>query len=147
MVDPFSLTVNVIQILQICTSTIKSIDHLVVKYKDAPTKLRSLRTESAVVNASLSHLQSIFSQNRHVAERLDAKPELKDAVDSTLTGCWAVYSLLEKDLQKLRDSSNDKLDWKKRAYLLFNEELISDYQIQIRGQIQALSLLLHCMQL
>jgi hypothetical protein len=148
MVDPFSLTVNVLQIVQVCTSTIKTIDHLITRYKDAPTKLKSLRAESDVVRTSLLHLQSIFTSDGFLAQQLDAKPDLKAAVDSTLTGCWAVYILLDKDVQRVGGdpSGSEKLNWKKRGYLLFNDEIINDYLSQIRGQVQGLGFLLHCLQ-
>jgi hypothetical protein len=147
MVDPLSLTVNVLQILQVCTSTIKTISHLITRYKDAPTKLKTLRAESDIVQTSLLHLQSIFTSDSFLAQQLDAKPELKAAVDSTLTGCWAVYILLDKDLQRVRNpSGSENIEWKRRGYLLFNDDIINDYLSQIRGQIQGLSFLLHCLQ-
>jgi hypothetical protein len=146
MVDPLSLTVNVFQLINAATNTIKTIDHLIKQYRDAPVKLKSLLSESKLVRASLTEIQRMFRANSSLAANLEKKPELKQAIDNTLTGCWAVYALLEKDLQKITPTAGERPDWKQRAIMLFNDEIIQDYRSQIEGHIQGLNFVLNCLQ-
>jgi hypothetical protein len=147
MVDPFSVTVNVLSILQTCAYTIQSLDHLIKKYKNAPAKLIALQSESRLISSSLVTVQAMFHKNDRLAKNLDTKPELRLTVDNTLTGAMAIYKLLDKDLQHLVVPSGDRVDWKKRSYLLFNDALIEQYLSQIRGHLHGLNLLLNCLQL
>jgi hypothetical protein len=146
MVDPLSLTVNVFQLIQATTNTVKTVDHLIKQYRDAPAKLKSLLSESELVRAILIEIQSMFKANTTLALNLEKKPELKQAVDNTLTGCWAVYALLEKDLQKVTPAAGERPDWKQRAFMLFNDEIIQDYRSQIEGHVQGLNFVLNCLQ-
>jgi predicted lipoprotein len=147
MVDPLSFTVNVLSILQTCTLTVQAIDHLIKRYRNAPAKLMALQSESRLVSTSLVTVQGLFHKNQRLAKSLDQRQDLKHTIDTTLTGCMAIYRLLEKDLQKLVMTDDGKVDWRKRSYLLFNDELIESYLNQIRGHLQGLNLLLSCLQL
>ena len=147
MVDPLSVTVNVLAILQTCTYTIQTIDHLYKRYKNAPTKLLALQSESRLISSSLITVQALFHKNNSLAAKLDSRPELRTTVDTTLTGCMAIFKLLDKDLQRLTVPAGDRVDWRRRSNLLFNDDIIDNYLNQIRGHLHGLNLLLNCLQL
>jgi hypothetical protein len=146
MADPFSLTVNVVQLISTTATTIKTIDHLIKQYRDAPAKLTSLSSESKLVKANLKQIQTMFATKSSLKIRLEREPELKQAVDNTLTGCWAVFILLEKELLKLVPKPGENPLWKQKASLLFNDEIIKDYRSQINGHIQGLNSVMSCLQ-
>jgi hypothetical protein len=149
MVDPLFVTANVINILKTCFDTIQMTDHLLKRYKNTPAKLLSLHIESRLVSSSLTRVQALFHKNDKLAKSLDSNPELKITVDNTLMGFMAIYKLLDKDLQRLKVPGGDEVlvDWKKRSYMLFNEELIEHYLNQLRSHFDGLTLLLNCLQL
>jgi hypothetical protein len=147
MIDPLTVTVNVLSILQTCAYAIRAIDRLLEKYRNTPAKLIALQSESRLISSSLVTVQALFHKNDILAKNLDATPELKLTLDTTLTGCMAIYKLLDKDLQRLAIPGGYGFDWTEREYCQFNDALIEQYLRQSRGYLQGLNLLLNCLQL
>jgi hypothetical protein len=147
MAEPFSLAVNIVQIISACTATIKTIDHLVKQYKEAAKKLESLASEANLSKTLLSQLEQILTEKTSFfSKKLDNDPDLKAAIDRTLTGCWTVFLLLHKELGKLIPEVGKDANFMQKAGLLFNDEIIQDYRSQIRGHIQGLESVIICLQ-
>jgi len=147
MAEPFSLAVNVIQIVTACAATIKTIDHLIKQYKDAPKKLESLASEAKLANSRLCLLDKLLQgKSSSYARTIDNDPDLKSAIDRTLTGCWTVLLVLQKELEKLIPKDGDKLTFIQKVALLFNDEIIQDYRSQIRGHVSGLDSVQACLQ-
>jgi hypothetical protein len=147
MAEPFSLAVNVIQIISACTSTIKTLDHLVQNYIDANTKLRSLAAKASLVKATLNELnKTLKGRSSFFAKKIDEDADLKSAIDQTLIGCWTVFLLLQKELKKWVPEQGKEATFLKKAGLLFQDEIIQDYRIQIEGHVEGLKTVLVCLQ-
>jgi hypothetical protein len=147
MVEPFSLAVNVVQIICACTATIKTSDHLIKQYSNAAEKLESLASEAELVKATLNQLDKVLTGNSsYFARKVDNDLDLKAAIDRTLTGCWTVFLLLHKELGKLLPKAGKDTNFIQKAGLLFNDEIIQDYRSQIRGHVQGLESVLVCLQ-
>jgi hypothetical protein len=123
MAEPFSLAVNVVQIISACTSTIKTIDHLVQNFSDAGVKLKSLAAKASLVKATLNELEkTLKGRESAFARRIDHDLDLKSAIDQTLTGCWTVFLLLQKELGKWHRDGKDP-SFLKKAGLIFQDEV------------------------
>lgn len=147
MAEPFSLAVNVIQIISACAATIKTIDHLIKQYKNAATKLESLAAEASLVKATLKRLHELLQgHSSSFSEKLKNDPDLRVAIDRTLTGCWTVFLLLHKELGKLLPEPAKEVSLPQKTSLLFNDEIIQDYRSQIRGHVQGLESDVNCLQ-
>ncbi|KAF2430875.1 hypothetical protein EJ08DRAFT_660546 [Tothia fuscella] len=147
MAEPFSLAVNVVQIIGACAATIQKIDHLIKQYRDAAKKLESLASEAELGKALLGQLDRLLTDKlSFFAGKLQNDPDLKSAIDRTLTGCWTVFLLLHKELGKLTPEGGTDASVIKKIRLLFNDEIIQDYRSQIRGHIQGLESVLVCLQ-
>ena len=124
MAEPFSLAVNVVQIISATTSTIKTLDHLIQNYLDAGVKLKSLSAKACLVKATLKELEKLLNgQRSFFARRIDEDSDLKAAIDQTLTGCWTVFLLLQKELKKWVPADGKDPSFLKKAGLLFQDEV------------------------
>ncbi|KAH8585766.1 hypothetical protein B0O99DRAFT_696149 [Bisporella sp. PMI_857] len=142
-----SLAVNIVQIISTCTATIKTIDHVIKKYKEAPKKLESLASEVDLIKALLNQLSKVLKgKSSFYSGKLEKDLDLRAAIDRTLTGCWTVFLLLHKELGKLLPEATKDVNYIQRLGLLFNDEIIQDYRSQIRGHVQGLESVLSCLQ-
>lgn len=147
MAEPFSLAVNVVQIISACTSTIRTIDHLIQQYIDAGAKLKSLAAKASLVKATLKELdKTLNGRSSFFAQKIDDDNDLKNAIDQTLTGCWTVFLLLQKELRKWVPGQGKDPSFLQKAGLLFQDEIIQDYRVQIEGHIEGLKTVLVCLQ-
>lgn len=142
-----SLAANILQIISTCTATIKTIDHLIKQYKEAPKKLESLASEADLIKARLNQLDKVLKgKSSFYARKLENDWDLRAAIDRTLTGCWTVFLLLHQELGKLLPEATNDVKCIQRLRLLFNDEIIQDYRSQIRGHVQGLESVLSCLQ-
>jgi hypothetical protein len=113
-----------------CIGAAKKLYDLRPRFHDASLLISAIYSESMVVAASLSQVQSLLQH-----DALLNKPELLDTFDRALTGCRVVYGCLDDEVQDLaRDSDRSALGTKQETF----RELLT----QIRGQQSALSLLI-----
>lgn len=145
MVDHLSLSGNVLTIVQLCAMTVDTIGELVLRYKNAPHTLQMLYQNSLLVHTFLEQIQSRFLNNPGLAGSLDQKPQLRNTVDTTLTGCLTTYKSLHNDLRKVTIPAEGKLDWKKRGYIQFNDDTMDKYLQNIQSQLTGLKVLLDCL--
>ncbi|KAI4681537.1 hypothetical protein J4E81_009895 [Alternaria sp. BMP 2799] len=121
----------------------KELYDLRLKYKDASVLITAIYSESMVIAASLSQVQSLLQH-----DALREKPQLLETFDRALTGCRVVYGCLEEEVRDLRvKAENDNLKFKDKAKFVFKEETFKELLTQIRGQQSALSLLIQGLQM
>jgi hypothetical protein len=149
--DPLSITASVMSVTAGCMKLAKTISDLREKYKHAQTILSALCAESTVICATLSQIQSLILRRPDVFRtQLRERPELVATFDVAVTGCMAVFAVLDDEVQKLVahgvEAAND-VGWADKAKFLWNESFMKDLLQQIRGLQSALTLLVQAMQL
>ncbi|KNG48332.1 ankyrin repeat-containing protein [Stemphylium lycopersici] len=126
-----------------CIESAKQLYDLRSRYKDASVLITAIYSESQVVAASLSQVQTLLDH-----DALRQKPELLETFDRALTGCRVVYACLEEEVRELVvKAENDDLKFRDRARFLWKEDTFKELLTQIRGQQSALSLLVQALQM
>jgi hypothetical protein len=126
-----------------CIQSAKQLYDLRSRYKDANILITAIYSESMVIAASLSQVQTLIHQ-----DTLKAKPQLLETFDRALTGCRVVYGCLEEEVRELvAKAEADELKFKDRAKFLWKEDTFKELLTQIRGQQSALSLLIQGLQM
>lgn len=148
--DPLTISTTVLGIAGKCVTVARDLSTLRDKYMHASLTISAICSESAVVNAALCKLQSLFSESHIEAfERFQSRPELAAACDTALTGCTLLYSCLDDEVRSLRISAgvNGEMSWSQKAKTVWKDDTMKELLQQIRGQTSALTLLLQCFHL
>lgn len=152
--DPASavgLAASVLQIATYAFTSIQALERLRARYTSAPATIEALYAESKLINALLSQLRATFNDKDNVmAVSLRNNRELSSAMDDVLSGCNAVYVRLDAELQTIVSSpldNNQKFSLRRRASLLFKEDILKSYLSQIHGHQTALTLLIQGLQM
>ena len=138
MADPISIISLVegsITLIVQCGSAIKSLNEIATKYKQAELILSSMIQEVDVIELAWKRIKDWFESYTNEAE----DGELLERLDKSLKCGTNVISALQDDLL---DYGEDRLGIVPRARLAWNENTLRDHQYRIRGQVQAMSLLL-----
>jgi hypothetical protein len=147
MVDPISITTAVLAISARCLTTAKAVYTLRDKFKGAQITISAIHSESAVISASLGHIQTLILKDPDtLSSNFTSRPELEGAFDTSLTGCALIFSILDDEVQKLQGSGGE-MGPAKRMKIMWKEELMKELLQQIRGQQTALSLLIQALQM
>jgi len=109
----------------------------------------TISSETTVISACLSHLQTIICRKQDFVQELDSRPELAHTLDGALTGCMVLFSCLDEEVRKITASSSQTgaLAWKGRAKAVWNHERLRDLLDALRGQQIAINLLIQLVQL
>ena len=143
MADPISIISLVegsITLIVQCGSAIKSLNEIAGKYKQAELILSSMIQEVDVIELAWKRIKD-WSES-YTNEAGDG--ELLERLDKSLKCGTNVISALQDDLL---DYGSKKLGFMQRTRLNWNEKVLRDHQDRIRGQVQAMSLLLQVMEL
>ncbi|KAF2474436.1 uncharacterized protein BDR25DRAFT_121958 [Lindgomyces ingoldianus] len=141
--DAVSAAIGVVALIPQCVSSAKELYDLRSRYKDASVLISAIYSESMVIAASLSQVQSLLQR-----DALQNKPELHETFDRALTGCRVVYVCLEEEVRELAGkANNNELRSRDRLKYLWREETFKELLQQIRGQQSALSLLIQGLQM
>ena len=143
MADPISIISLVegsITLIVQCGSAIKSLNEIAVKYKQAELILSSMIQEVDIIELAWKRIKD-WSES-YTNEAGDG--ELLERLDKSLKCGTSVISALQDDLL---DYGSKKLGFMQRTRLNWNEKALRDHQDRIRGQVQAMSLLLQVMEL
>ena len=143
MADPISI-ISLIEssmslILQ-CGSTIKSLNDLAGKYKHAELTLSSITHEVDIIELAWERIKDWFESYTNEAGDVG----LLERLDKSLKCGTNVISALQDDLLEYEPK---KLGFIQRSKLSWNEKALRDHQYRIRGQVQAMSLLLQVIEL
>jgi hypothetical protein len=138
--DPLSITVSVSSLIIVCTRIIKLSSAVSSTYRDASFMLSAITSESAVISASLTRLQSMLLSQ---PDRLGA---LAESLETALLGCALTLSVLQEQLGGLAtETEAGEIKPKKFKYVLEQDHLKELLQ-QIRGQQISITLLLQTYQ-
>jgi hypothetical protein len=142
--DPITITTTVIALTGRCLGTAKTLYHLRDHFKNSQMTISAIYSECTVISASLGHVQSLVLTNPEILRsNLQSRPELESVLDSALTGCVLVFSILDDEVQALNRNVSALST---RVAHLWKEGTMSDLLTQIRGQQTALSLLIQALQ-
>ncbi|KAL1608276.1 hypothetical protein SLS60_003215, partial [Paraconiothyrium brasiliense] len=138
-----SSAIGVIAAIPQCIEAAKQLYDLRERFDQAAVLITAIYTESMVVAASLSQIQSLLK-----GTTLQKKPELRTTLDQALTGCWVVYQCLDEEVRDLaRKVDVNDLRRRDRARFLLKEANFKELLQQIRGQQSALGLLIQGLQM
>ncbi|KAF2659036.1 hypothetical protein K491DRAFT_651951 [Lophiostoma macrostomum CBS 122681] len=141
--ETVSAALGIVTAIPICLETAKQLYDLRAHYKDASVLITAIYSESLVIAASLSQVQSLLER-----DTLRSKPQLYETFDQALTGCRVVYTCLEEEVGKLADkAAADHLGRRDRIKYLLKEDTFKELLLQIRGQQSSLSLLIQGLQM
>ncbi|ORY16118.1 hypothetical protein BCR34DRAFT_137478 [Clohesyomyces aquaticus] len=149
--DPISITAGVVAITAACLKTANIFNNLHSKYLGPSATIAAIVSESTLVSASLSQIQTILLRNSTaVAEQLQTRPELAATFDTTLIGCTVVFACLEEEANRLNIEAckdGDEDGWKYRAKIAWNAATMRELLQSIRGQQGAITLLIQMLQM
>ena len=143
MMDPISI-ISLIEgsmslILQ-CGSAVKSLNDLAGRYKQASLTLSSTIQEVDIIELAWKRIKDWFESYRNEAGDV----ELLDRLDKSLKCGTNVISTLQHDLLAY---GSMKFGFMQRSKLTWNDKALRNHQDRIRGQVQAMSLLLQVIEL
>ena len=143
MMDPISI-VSLVEgsmslILQ-CGSTMKSLNDFAVRYKQASLTLSSIIQEVDIIELAWKRIKDWFEFYRNEAGDVD----LLERLDKSLKCGTNVISALQHDLL---DYESMEFGLMQRSKLTWNGKALRNHQDRIRGQVQAMSVLLQVIEL
>ncbi|KAF2495122.1 hypothetical protein BU16DRAFT_527008 [Lophium mytilinum] len=148
--DPLTITAAVLKITAVGVSSAKALSSLRGQYKHASLTIGSLCSETTIVSASLSQIQTLFLQDINSrSEQIKSRPDIVATFDIALTGCMVVFSCLDEEVRNLTMGTMDakSVNWKKKARVIWKEDTMRELLSQIRGQQTALTLLIQLLQM
>ncbi|KAK6074232.1 hypothetical protein SCUP234_08282 [Seiridium cupressi] len=147
--DPLSITASVTALTAACLKTTKAMGDLCEKFKHAQMTLSAFCSESTVICASLSQIQSlVLTKPDALRSQLRERSELVATFDIAVTGCMVIYAVLDDEVQSIMTLCLDgHLGWFEKAKVLWKEDTMSGLLQQLRGQQHAISLLIQVLQL
>ena len=148
--NPLSITAGVVGISEACLSVVKALNNFRQQYQQASQTVGAICTESTVINASLSQIQTMMCRDpKGVISRFKERPDLAHTFDAALTGCMVLFSCLEDEVANLRIAVDQAggLTWKEKLQTVWKEHTMAGLLQQIRGQETALTLLLQGLQM
>ncbi|KAF2446105.1 hypothetical protein P171DRAFT_410088 [Karstenula rhodostoma CBS 690.94] len=141
--DPISGAIGMLAAIPQCIEAAKQLYDLRERFDQAAVLITAIYTESMVVAASLSQIQSLLQ-----GTTLQRKAELRNTLDRALTGCWVVYQCLDEEVRDLAEKVDvNDLQERDRARFLVKEANFEELLQQIRGQQSALGLLVQGLQM
>ena len=109
--------------------------------------ITSICSETTVVNASLSHLQTLILQKDDLERVLHGRPDLASALDCSMIGCMMLLSCLNDEIARVtRTTQGGNVSWKGRASLVWNHDKLRQLLADLRGQQTALGTLVNLFQ-
>lgn len=144
--DPVTVISTTTAVIGCTTKVIKQLHDLHTTLKEAPLLLSSIISECTTVHTSLCVIQDIQIKNAAIHNaRAD---QISDTIDLALSSCTLIISVLEKDVQCCLVANKTPQDdgAVKRARLILEKDHLQELLYQLRGQQQALTLLLSTLQ-
>ena len=149
--EPLTIATTVVGITIACLKVTKILNGLRPKYIDASATIASICSESTLVSASLSQIQTLLLQkSKEMATQLQTRPEIAATIDTTLTGCAIVFACLEEEVTRLELEAwrgEDQQGWLERARLAWKADGMKELLQSIRGQQGAITLLAQMIQM
>jgi hypothetical protein len=108
----------------------------------------SISSETTVISASLSRIQSLLLLEPDLPGLLESRQELVAALDATLTGCMVLYSCLDTEMGRILASSSQTggFSWRSKARMVWNRDRLKELLEGLRGLQISLNLLIQLLQ-
>jgi len=136
------------KITSTCVATGKIIYDIVCKYQDAPRNMVAISSEATIISAALSQVQALILSNSDPEHLLRTRPEIAATLDTALTGCMVLFSVLDQDLRELsRKIASDELSWKGKAKMVWKQDKFQDLLDGLRGLHSAIGTLIQLLQM
>ncbi|ORY14059.1 hypothetical protein BCR34DRAFT_599472 [Clohesyomyces aquaticus] len=148
--DPLSITASVTGVCGVSFTATKALYEFRSKYKQANLTIAAICSESSVVHAALTQIQSLLYRDGDlIIERLHERSDLAASFDISFTGCMLLYSCIEEETGRLRNAMerDGSLDWTQKLKVAWNEDTFQSLLQQLRGQETSLQLLLQTLQM
>ncbi|CAI7611169.1 unnamed protein product [Penicillium pancosmium] len=145
--DPLSISASVAGLTASCLQTAKALRDLKDKFDNANLTISAICTETTLISASMSHIQScILKDPDAVSDKLQSHPSLESTLDQALTGCYVVFDILESEILRLTESEvlQNSVDLKFTAKLryVWSESTMKELLGQMRGLQTALGFIM-----
>jgi hypothetical protein len=147
--DPLSISSAVAGLVTICGQTISTCQAIIGSFQDAPRILAAIQVECSTTRESLSNIFILINKSDTTAlSHLSSSETLSRSFDIALTGCTVTFSVLDNELQRILKRSENKgeLDLRSRARYVWNEGTLKNAMDELRGQRDALNLLVTVVQ-
>lgn len=149
--DPLSLSASIAAIVSIFGNALKILNGCCSTYAIASVIITSIYSETSIITTSLARIQTLIDRHPEVVcSHLTSQPQLLTTFDIALTGCKVIATYLESELRKLSGGTNNgsaDVDRSARAKFVLNEDTLKELLQSIRGQQQALTLLIQAIQM
>ncbi|KAF2651052.1 hypothetical protein K491DRAFT_104963 [Lophiostoma macrostomum CBS 122681] len=144
--DPLSITVNVLSIMTTCIKSAKTLSDIQSAWKRAPATVSSLTSSLKLTSVSLSQIQCLILENDDIFKN---DHDIMSAFDTTLTASNTISVWLEKIMTTVTMDilSVDRIRWKTRFKIVWNESEIKDLLVQLGNQQNAANLLINLLQM
>ena len=145
MADPISvisLVEGSIGLVLQCGSVAKTLSGMIAKFKHAEVAIMSLIQEVETIRFAWSRIKEWSVDHAEAATDSD----FVQRVEKSLQCGTLVLSALEQDLANYK-STDDNASFKLRSKMAWNERAFLDHQHRVRGQVQAMTLMLQVSQL
>jgi hypothetical protein len=108
----------------------------------------SISSETTVISASLSQVQSLLLRQTDLPAMLESRPELVATLDAALTGCMVLFSCLDDEMQNILASSSKAglISWRSKAKMVWNQDRLKELLDALRGLQSSMNVLLSLLQ-
>jgi len=128
-------------------TTIKAIDTIVEKAKDAQNSLVILKSEVTAINLSVQRIRHLLNQSAgHIQGQIDRSPELKETFATAFAACELIINRLAQEIEGLQASIGPRERLAGRAKFVWKEDALKDFLQALRGQNGAIMSLIQCLQ-
>jgi hypothetical protein len=137
-----------LKITATCVSTAQSLKELRNEYNDAPMTIVAICSETTLISASLSQIQSLVLRRHDLTNILNARPDLAAALDTSLIGCAVLFSCLHDETQRITKGSTQpsQFTWKGTARVMWNHDRLKELLDGLRGQQTAINTIINLLQ-
>ncbi|KAF2669340.1 hypothetical protein BT63DRAFT_258973 [Microthyrium microscopicum] len=145
--DPITITTTVVKLTASCLSTAKALNTLRNQFNDAPMTIVSICSETTVIAASLSQIQSLVLTRDNISSILRQRPEFASALDTALVGCMVLFSCLDEEVRRLSRSTSPAaraitFGFRDKVRALWNNDRLKELLDALRGQQTSITLLI-----
>jgi hypothetical protein len=150
--EAFSCAAAAASLARNILSTIKGIDTICEKYKDAHNSLGFLKTEVTTISLSVQRIRFILDQPPgHLQAQVDGTPELKETFAAAFAACELIICRLAQDIEGFQTSigATDPAPLGRligRAKFVWKEDSLRDLLQALRGQNESIMFLVQCLQ-
>ncbi|KAJ5713524.1 uncharacterized protein N7483_010705 [Penicillium malachiteum] len=143
-VSAFGVVTGGFQVLQAIASTVQGLKQLYGKFKDADLTIWALICELNSIRTALTALEA-WSPAYYHGSNAD---EFSRNLAMTREGCYFMMNILSQNVADLQQGAQPDtgMGLRIRMKVVWNDEMMKEHQGMLRGQVQALNLLLQVYQ-